>query len=180
MLVSSLLADEKTLSQGQKTQATPPRLNSVCVGAGIYAHGLSPWSQLPGHTAAHTIDQHSRPEYPPCCKNPTPSQQLRRASRAFCSEVTSRQRALGHLCLLYCRGEVRGKDMARGSQGSEPGVWNLGGEARPSAIQLSSEVIPCVKHLSWLHWFPKESSSPALCLDARMCLPAKQIKFFLP
>lgn len=31
--------------------------------------------------------------------------------------------------------------MARGSQGSEPGVWNLGGEARSNAIQLSSEVI---------------------------------------
>lgn len=136
-----MLADEKTLSRGQKTQATPPRLNSVCVGAGIYAHGLSPCSQLPGHTAAHTTDQHSRPEYPPCCKNPAPSQQLRRTSRAFCSEVTSRQTALGHLCLLHCHGEVRGKDMARGSQGSEPGVWNLGGEARSNAIQLSSEVI---------------------------------------
>lgn len=100
------------------------------------------------------------------------------ALKSLCSEVASRQRALGHLCLLHCHGEVRGKDMARGSQGSEPGVWNLGGEARPSAIQLSSEVIPCVKYLSWLHWFHKESSSPVLRLDARMCLPAKQIKFF--
>lgn len=130
MLVSSLLADEKILSWGQKTQATPPRLNSVCVGAGISAHGLSPCSQLPGHTAAHTTDQHSRPEHPPCCKNPAPSQQLRVShaiilpSRAFCSEVTSRQPwATSACCIVMGRLEEKVRLEEVSVQSLVFGIW---------------------------------------------------------